>query len=211
MRNLCKYLIFCCASLFSVFLGSPAPAASLFSVFLGSPAPAASQKTAYDFEFKTLMGESPLPLSQFKGKVLLVVNTASKCGFTGQYKGLQALYDTYKDRGLVIIGVPSNDFGGQEPGKAEEIKQFCELNYGVTFPMTSKNVVSGDEAHPFYRWAYEVLGFGTGPKWNFHKYLVGSNGALVDYFGSSTSPDSEKLKEAIEKLLPAPPNNPQKP
>lgn len=157
--------------------------------------------SAYDYSFTTLMNEEPLPLSQFKGKVLLIVNTASKCGFTKQYEGLEALYNKYKDKGLVIIGVPSNDFGGQEPGTSEEIANFCKLNYGVTFPMTSKQVVSGDAAHPFYKWASGALGFGTAPKWNFHKYLVDSNGRLVDYFNSNTAPDAENLVASIEKLI----------
>jgi glutathione peroxidase len=171
------------------------------SAFMAHAEPKASDKTAYDFSFETLDGQ-PLPLAQFKGKVLLVVNTASKCGFTPQYKGLEALYGKYKDRGLVIIGVPSNDFGGQEPGNAVEIKNFCQLNYGVTFPMTSKQVVSGDYANPFYKWVYSVLGFGSAPKWNFHKYLIDTHGMPVDYFASNTAPDSEKLTSSIEKLLP---------
>ncbi|MDX1975140.1 MAG: glutathione peroxidase [Rickettsiales bacterium] len=170
------------------------------SAIIGPAQAKPSDKSAYDFSFEALNGR-PLPLSAYKGKVLLLVNTASKCGFTPQYKGLQALYDRYKDRGLVIIGVPSNDFGAQEPGNAQEIKQFCELNYGVTFPMTAKQVVSGNEAHPFYQWAHEVLGFSSTPKWNFHKYLIDKNGALVTYFGSATPSDSEKLVAAIEKLL----------
>jgi glutathione peroxidase len=157
--------------------------------------------SAYDYSFTTLIGEEPLPLSQFKGKVLLIVNTASKCGFTKQYEGLEALYEKYKDKGLVIIGVPSNDFGKQEPGTSEEIASFCKLNYGVTFPMTSKQVVSGDAAHPFYKWARETLGFGTAPKWNFHKYLVDKNGRLIDYFNSTTAPDEKNLIDAIESLL----------
>ena len=132
--------------------------------------------------------------------MLLVVNTASKCGFTPQYKGLEALYKKYKDRGLVIIGVPSNDFGQQEPGTPQEIKHFCELNYGVTFPMTSKQVVSGKDAHPFYQWAHEVLGFNSAPKWNFHKYLIDISGKPVDYFASTTTPDSEAYG-AIEKIV----------
>ncbi|NBX03635.1 MAG: glutathione peroxidase [Alphaproteobacteria bacterium] len=160
-----------------------------------------SDKTAYDFSFTALMGEEPMPLSAYRGKVLLVVNTASKCGFTGQYEGLEKLYKKYKDKGLVIIGVPSNDFGAQEPGSAEEIVQFCKLNYGVTFPMTSKQVVSGDGAHPFYAWANDVLGFGSAPKWNFHKILISRDGKAVDYFNSTTSPESESLTAAIEKLL----------
>src|SRR5471032_3002335 len=115
--------------------------------------------TAFDFQANSLAG-APVDLSQYKGKVLLVVNTASKCGFTPQYKGLEALYNKYKDRGLVIIVVPSNDFGGQEPGTAQEVQHFCELNYGVTFPMTAKYEVSGGGAHPFLQWVQGVLGCG---------------------------------------------------
>ncbi len=157
--------------------------------------------SAYDYSFTTLSSGEALPLAQYKGKVLLIVNTASKCGFTKQYEGLQTLYDKYKDRGLVIIGVPSNDFGKQEPGSAEEIVSFCKLNYGVTFPMSSKQIVSGDDAHPFYKWAHKTLGFGTAPKWNFHKYLIDKNGKLVDYFNSTTAPDSVNILGAVEKLL----------
>jgi len=175
--------------------------ATLMSPFMVHAEPNPSDKSAYDFSFEALDG-SPMPLSQFKGKVILVVNTASKCGFTPQYKGLEALYLKYKDKGLVIIGVPSNDFGQQEPGSAAEIKQFCALNYGVTFPMTAKQVVSGNNAHPFYLWAYSVLGFGSAPKWNFHKYLIDTNGRVVDYFASTTAPDSDKLAAAIEKIFP---------
>jgi glutathione peroxidase len=167
---------------------------------VGHAEPKPSDKTAYDFSFETLGGD-PMPLSQYKGKVLLIVNTASKCGFTPQYKGLQALYSKYKPSGLTIIGVPSNDFGQQEPGNAQEIKQFCELNYGVTFPMTSKYTVTGNSAHPFFKWAYEVLGFGAAPKWNFHKYLVGRDGKLIDFYTSMTAPDSDKLVAALEKEL----------
>ncbi len=175
---------------------------SLFS-FGTAQAATAETKTAHDFAFTTLAGGEAMPLSNYKGKVLLIVNTASKCGFTGQYDGLEKLYQEYKDEGLVIIGVPSNDFGGQEPGSSEEIAEFCKLNYGVSFPMAGKEVVSGDKAHPFYVWAKKSLGFGTAPKWNFHKYLVGRDGALVDYFNSNTSPDANRVKEAIEKALEA--------
>jgi len=171
------------------------------SAFVAHAEPKASAQSAYDFSFTTLGGD-PMPLAQYKGKALLVVNTASKCGFTPQYKGLEALYDKYKDKGLVVIGVPSNDFGGQEPGSATEIKQFCQLNYGVTFPMTSKQVVSGEGAHPFYLWAHSVLGFGSAPKWNFHKILIDADGRAVDYYASTTAPDSDKLVSAIDKLLP---------
>lgn len=111
------------------------------------------------------------------------------------------LYKAYSGRGLIIIGVPSNDFGQQEPGTASEIQQFCELNYGVTFPMTAKYEVTGDNAHPFYKWAHEALGLGSAPKWNFHKILVDKQGKPVDYFASTTAPDSPKLIEAVERLL----------
>lgn len=159
--------------------------------------------SAYDFSFQTLGGKAPLPLGDFRGKVVLVVNTASKCGFTPQYDGLQKLYEAHKDAGLVIIGVPSDDFGGQEPGSDTEIKDFCRINYGVTFPMTSKESVTGPEAHPFYVWANQTLGFGTAPKWNFHKYLIDRHGQLVDYFLSSTAPDSPRLVKAVEAALEA--------
>jgi glutathione peroxidase len=181
---------------FLLFLG-----ASLLGMVTARAEPGNSDKTAYNFSFKTLAGEEPLPLSAYKGKVILVVNTASKCGFTKQYKGLEALYNKYKDKGLVIVGVPSNDFGNQEPGSASEIKKFCEINYGVTFPMTSKNEVTGENAHPFYKYAADVFGFAGTPKWNFHKYLVDRNGKLVDYFSTMTDPMSDTISAAIEKLL----------
>lgn len=173
----------------------------MFSLFQSPAKAEATHKSAYEFSFKTLMGEEPMPLEQFKGKALLIVNTASRCGFTSQYEGLEKLYTTYEEKGLVVIGVPSNDFGEQEPGSSQEIANFCKLNYGVTFPMTSKEVVSGDTAHPFYQWAKKQLGFGTAPKWNFHKYLINRKGELVDYFNSTTSPESDRIKKAIEKAL----------
>ncbi|MBL0317746.1 MAG: glutathione peroxidase [Alphaproteobacteria bacterium] len=157
--------------------------------------------SAYNFTFTKLREDKPLPLSDFKGNVILVVNTASKCGFTPQYEGLEKLSNTYKDRGLVIIGVPSNDFGKQEPGTSEEIQTFCRINYGVTFPMAEKEIVTGDKAHPFYRWARKTLGIASAPKWNFHKYLIGRNGKLVDYFYSNTKPDAKHLVKAIEEEL----------
>lgn len=174
---------------------------SIFSFGSSSSAENASQKTAYDFAFKTLIGEKPLSLSEFQGRVILIVNTASKCGFTKQYEGLENIYKKYQAEGLVIIGVPSNDFGAQEPGSSEEISNFCKLNYGVSFPMAAKEVVSGENAHPFYVWTKSELGFGTAPKWNFHKYLINRKGALIDYFHSNTAPDSEKIIKAIEKAL----------
>lgn len=158
-------------------------------------------KNAYDFSFHTLVGHKPLPLSTYRGKVLLIVNTASKCGFTSQYAGLEKLYEKYKDRGLIILGVPSNDFGGQEPGSEQEIASFCQINYGVSFPMASKEVVSGKNAHPFYLWARQQLGFGTAPKWNFHKYLINRQGQLINYFYTPTTPDSARFIKALEKAL----------
>ena len=158
-------------------------------------------QTAYDFSFNALENDRPLPLSNFKGNVILIVNTASKCGFTSQYEDLEKLYQTYKDKGLVIIGVPSNDFGNQEPRGNKEIADFCKLNYGVSFPMTSKEKVLGSEAHPFYIWANKVVGFGTAPKWNFHKYLISRQGHIIDYFYSTTSPKSQRFTRVLEKAL----------
>ena len=159
------------------------------------------EKNAYNFSFTSLNENKKLSLGDFKGKVIVIVNTASKCGFTSQYADLEKIYVEYKDKGLVIIGVPSNNFGGQEPGSNEEIATFCQLNYGVTFPMTQKEKISGDNAHPFYIWAKEVLGFGTAPKWNFHKYLINREGKIINYFHSTTSTQSDRFKTAIEKAL----------
>jgi len=155
---------------------------------------------AYDFSFEKTNGSS-LPLSDFKGKVVMVVNTASQCGFTKQYTGLQKLYDDYKDKGLVILAVPSNDFGKQEPGDDATIQSFCQINYGVNFPVVKKEVVSGDTAHPFYLWAKDQLGFLAAPKWNFHKYLIDKEGNLVDYFLPTTTPEGPKIKKALERLM----------
>lgn len=163
----------------------------------------ATQQDAYDFSFTAIDGE-PLSLSLFRNKVVLVVNTASRCGFTPQYEGLQTLYETYKDKGLVIIGVPANDFGGQEPGSNQEIKQFCTMNYAITFPMAEKIAVTGKDAHPFYQWAAEQNKGGllsAKPRWNFHKYLIGPTGELAGSFTSTTKPGSEELTRAIEAEL----------
>lgn len=154
-----------------------------------------------DFTFDALMGGDPISLSDYKGKVVMVVNTASQCGFTGQYEGLESLYQQYKDKGLVLIGVPSNDFGGQEPGSHEEIAEFCKLNYGVSFPMAAKYQVKGEGAHPFYKFAHKVLGFGSAPKWNFHKYIIDKNGKLIDFFYTSTKPNAPKVIKVIETAL----------
>ncbi len=134
--------------------------------------------------------------------VVLLVNTASLCGFTSQYKGLEELWRRYKDQGLVVLGVPSNDFGGQEPGSNEEIKRFCEASFDVTFPLADKQVVSGPNAHPLYRWAAAQTGAIGTPNWNFHKILIGRDGRVIDWF-SAVSGTGPKLDRAIEAALTA--------
>ncbi len=178
--------------------------AFIFSAGGQAAEPMQSAKNAYQFSFKTLGGED-MPLSQYNGKVLLIVNTASQCGFTKQYKDLQALYEKYQSRGLVVIGVPCNQFGGQEPGTPEEITEFTKQSYGVTFPMAAKVDVKGENAHPFYVWAGEQVSggiFGAGPKWNFYKYLIGPEGEFIEGYGSQTSPMSDDIVSAIEGALP---------
>lgn len=160
----------------------------------------AASADVYGFQFKTIDG-APLPLSQYKGKVLLIVNTASRCGFTPQYAGLQKLYDAYKGKGLVVLGVPSNDFGGQEPGSSAEIKQFCETNFHLTFPLAAKEAVSGEGAHPFFKQVRSEKGVLAAPHWNFYKYLVSRDGHIVQWFSSKTTPDSPALIKAIEDEL----------
>lgn len=143
----------------------------------------------------------PLPAERLTDKVVLVVNTASLCGFTPQYEGLQALWSRYRDRGFVVLGVPSNDFGGQEPGSEAKIKDFCEANFGITFPMTTKQRVRGPGAHPLYRWAEAEGGPAAVPAWNFHKLLIGRDGGLLGAFPSQTEPFDADLIRAIEAAL----------
>ncbi|WP_370097718.1 glutathione peroxidase [Xanthomarina gelatinilytica] len=153
----------------------------------------------YDISINSLTGE-PIDLSSFKGKKILIVNTASECGFTGQYEGLQELYNTYKDK-LVVIGVPCNQFGGQEPGTATEIQSFCKQNYGVTFLMTEKVDVKGENQHPLYKWLTnkELNGVSSSSvKWNFQKYLIDEKGNLIDYYYSITSPTSTKITKHLK-------------
>jgi glutathione peroxidase len=169
-------------------------------LFLTGLSMATQAKTLHDFTLTGIDGK-PMPLSQFNDKVVLMVNTASECGYTGQYEGLEALYKAYESKGLVIVGVPSNDFGGQEPGKAEEIATFCKLNYGVTFPLADKTVVKGANADPVYKWAGESAGMLGRPKWNFHKYLFAKDGSYIDWFSTPTEPMSDKIKQAVEKAL----------
>ena len=162
---------------------------------------ASDVKTAHAFTFQAIEG-GDLPLSRFAGKAVLVVNTASNCGFTPQYSALQDVWSRYRDKGLVVLGVPSNDFGGQEPGSAMKIKEFCEVNFNVDFPMTGKVRIRDDTPHPFYAWALKELGGIAKPRWNFHKYLVAPDGRLVEWFSSPTSPLSNKVIKAIEANLP---------
>lgn len=150
--------------------------------------------------FPRLQDEKPQSLCQYSGKVVLVVNTASFCGFTGQYKGLEELYARYKDKGLVVLGFPSNDFS-QESGSNQQIAEFCENTFGVKFPMFAKSSVKGAEASPLFRQLTELSG--TAPRWNFHKYLLGRDGKLVDNYSSLTGPDNKGLVRAIEKQLAA--------
>ena len=155
---------------------------------------------AYDFTFTSIDG-APLPLSTFRGKPVLVVNTASKCGLTPQYEGLEQLYSDYRDQGLVVLGVPCNQFAGQEPGTEAEIKAFCEVKFDIDFPMTAKADVKGDSRHPFYAWAEEKLGEGAVPVWNFHKILVGADGEAVAAFGPRTEPLDETITDAVKSAL----------
>ena len=157
-------------------------------------------KLAYDFIFKDIDGAN-LNLSKYKGKVIVVVNVASQCGFTKQYEDMQKVWQKYREKGVVMLGVPSNDFGKQEPGSNEDIKNFCEAKFGISFPMTEKILVKGSEAHPFYIWARENHGKSAIPKWNFHKIIVDKEGKVAETFSSITSPSSNKFIKALEKLI----------
>jgi glutathione peroxidase len=152
-----------------------------------------------DAALPTLSDDKPESLCQYKGKVILVVNTASQCGYTPQYEGLEKLYKRYKDKGLVVLGFPSNDFGGQEPGSNKEIAKFCEANYGVSFPMFTKTSVAKGAVNPFY--AKLAKSTGAKPGWNFHKYLVDRRGAKAWSYDTATEPDDRKLVKEIERLL----------
>ena len=159
-----------------------------------------NSKNFFDFKINSINGEE-LDLSTFNGKAILLVNVASKCGFTKQYNDLQKLYENFKDKGLIVLGIPTNQFGGQEPGTESEIKNFCETNFNITFPMTSKYDVKGDNAHPIYLWAKDTFGKSTVPKWNFHKILINKNGKIEDTFVSFTSPLSKKIIKKLNKIL----------
>ena len=170
----------------------------MFSFF--EKADAKYEQIFFDLKINTINNEV-INLDMFKGKVVLLVNVASKCGFTKQYDGLQTLYEKYKGKGFIVIGVPSNQFGGQEPGSNEQIKDFCETNFNITFPITDKVDVKGENAHTLYKWAKENHGNSTVPKWNFHKILINKDGKIQDTFNSFVTPLSNKIKKKIELVL----------
>ncbi|HEY9135788.1 MAG TPA: glutathione peroxidase [Pseudomonadales bacterium] len=158
-------------------------------------------KKLYDFEMTAIDGQA-MPLSQFEGKTVLLVNVASKCGLTPQYKGLQALYDNYKDQGLEVVGLPCNQFGGQEPGTEQEIQSFCESKYAVTFPLTSKIDVNGENRHPLYQWlAGDDAKFPGDIKWNFGKFLISSAGDVLQRFEPTVTPEDADFLKAIKSSL----------
>ena len=157
-------------------------------------------KTFFDFDIKDI-NEETFALDKLKNKTVLLVNVASNCGFTKQYTELQELYDKYSEKGLVVLGVPSNQFGGQEPGNNNEIKNFCETNFNITFPMTTKTDVKGENAHPIYLWAKENHGNSAIPKWNFHKILINKKGKIEETYSSFTKPTSDKIIKKLEEIL----------
>jgi glutathione peroxidase len=167
--------------------------------FSGAAAAQTACPATLQHTFARLQDEKPQSLCQYAGKVVLVVNTASYCGFTSQYEGLEALYARYASRGLVVLGFPSNDFGEQEPGNSKEIADFCYNTYGVKFPMFSKTSVTGPQANPLHAELARITG--TAPKWNFHKYLIGRNGKVIANYPSKVTPSDKRLVEDIEKAL----------
>jgi glutathione peroxidase len=173
-------------------------AAALLAAVAAAPLAArAGATSAHDFAFDDIDATGQIRLADYAGRPVLVVNTASRCGYTYQFDALQALYDRYRDRGLVVLGVPSDDFD-QELATAAEVKDFCAVNFAIDFPMTAITPVAGTAAHPFYRWAAEKAG---APRWNFHKYLVAPDGRLVAAFPTKTEPDAPEVRQAIEDLL----------
>ena len=159
----------------------------------------ASEKVFHDFTIESISGET-INLSDYKSKVVLLVNTASKCGFTPQYSGLQKIYERYKNDGFVVLGVPTNDFN-QELSKDSDVKEFCEIRFGVEFPMSSIQPIRGENAHPVYKWIQSNVSVIGQPRWNFHKYLIGKDGKIINWFSSMTSPTSEGLVNQIETAL----------
>lgn len=157
--------------------------------------------TAYDFEFENISGVEKIRLDNYRNQPMLIVNTASLCGFTPQYTNLEILWQKYKKSGLIVIAIPSNDFGHQEPGTNKAIAEFCQTNFNISFLITARTKVIGHNAHPFFHWSRQRLGWLSGPKWNFYKYLVNKNGELVNWFAPFTSPTSPKLQNIIEVQL----------
>ena len=158
------------------------------------------EKTFFDLSIKNI-DNKVVHLKEYKDKTILLVNVASQCGFTKQYSSLQTLYEKYKNQGLIVIGIPSNQFGGQEPGSNNEIKDFCETNFNITFPITDKVDVKGNNAHQIYQWAKKNHGKSTIPKWNFHKILINKDGKIQDTFNSFIDPLSKKIINQIESIL----------
>ena len=169
----------------------------MFSFF--SSANANYDKLAYDFQFNGLEG-NPIKLKNYTDKVIIVVNVASRCGFTNQYEDLQNLWMNYKDKNLIVLGIPTNDFK-QEPGSNNDIKDFCETNFNISFPISEKVNVIGNNSHPFYKWAKDNHGKAAVPKWNFHKIIIGKNGKVADTFSSITNPSSKKFISTIEEII----------
>ena len=170
----------------------------MFSLF--EKVEAKYDKLFFDLSIKNI-DNKVLNLNKFKGKTVLLVNVASKCGFTKQYSGLQELYKKYKEKNFIVLGVPSNQFGGQEPGSNDDIKNFCETNFDITFPITDKVNVKGGASHIIYKWALQNHGNSTVPKWNFHKILINKEGKIQDTFNSFVDPLSDKIKKQIESIL----------
>jgi len=158
------------------------------------------EQIAYDFNFLDIDGNK-ISLSKYKGNVIIIVNVASECGFTKQYDDMQKIWEEYKEKKVIMIGVPSNDFGQQEPGSSSDIKNFCEAKFGITFQMMEKVRVKGDKAHPFYIWARKNYGGSAIPKWNFHKIIINKQGKIADTFSSITNPSSNKFRKSLDKII----------
>lgn len=173
---------------------------SALCIWLSAAVAASAADSIHQFDLDAIEG-GPLPLAQFEGRPILLVNTASFCGFTYQYEQLQTLWDDYGGRGLVVLGVPSNDFGRQEPGQAEDIQEFCEVNFAITFPMSDKIVVKGPKSHPLFTYLRAELGADAGPHWNFNKYLIDADGIPQAHWPSSVKPDDIAILDEIEALL----------
>ena len=170
----------------------------ILSMFFSSKS-MSSDKSFHDFSIESISG-GDIKLADYKNKVVLLVNTASQCGFTPQYAGLQKIYDRYKDDGLVVLGVPSDDFN-QELSSDDDVKKFCEIRYGVNFPLTSIQKIKGESAHPLYKWISGNTSVIGQPRWNFHKYLISKEGQILNWFSSMTSPTSEGLLNQVEQAL----------